>query len=79
MQKTEEICDAAESMLVQRKVVSDSAETPVSTVKVEVDHQRKPDKTKSSSKPVLECGNCGRKHEQHKTELCPEYGKVCNR
>ena len=79
LQKTEEICRAAESMLAQMKVVGDTVETTVSAVKVEQEHQGHPDKTMATSRPVRECGNCGRKHEQYKRELCPAYGKVCNK
>ena len=79
LQKTDEICCAAESMLAQMKVFGDNAETTVSAVKVEPDHQCPPDKPKPNSKPARECGNCGRRHEQHKRELCPAYGKMCNR
>ena len=78
LQKTEELCSAAESMLAQMKVVSDNAETTVSVVNVKQDHQGPPDKAMATSKSTLECENCGRKHEQHKRELCPCYGKVCN-
>ena len=77
--KTEEICRAAESMLAQMKVVSDNADTTISAIKVEQDHQGYSDKAMANSKPARECGNCGRKHEQHKRELCPAYGKVCNK
>ena len=79
LQKTEEICRAAESMLAQMKVVSDNAETTVSAIKVEQDYQAYTDKAVANSKLARECGNCGRKHEQHKRELCPVYGKVCNK
>ena len=78
MQKTEEICRAAESSLTQMKVVSDNAETTVSTVNVEQNHQGYTDKAMANSKSAQGCENCGRKHEEHRRELFSAYGKVCN-
>lgn len=31
----------------------------------------------TETKCTRECWNCGRKHEYHKKELCPAYGKTC--
>ena len=73
LQKTEEICCAAESMLAQMKVVGDTAETTVSAVKVEQEHQGHQDKTMAVGRPLRKHGICGRKHEQYKRELCPAY------
>ena len=28
---------------------------------------------------IRDCWNCGRKHEYHRKELCPAYGKTCNK
>ena len=33
----------------------------------------------NGEKRMRECWNCGRKHEFHKKELCPAYGKACNK
>lgn len=73
LQKTDEICHAAESMLAQVKMVDDSLGSTVNAVKPENDPQPKP------SKNLRECWNCGRRHELSKRELCPAYGKTCNK
>ena len=31
------------------------------------------------SQELRECRNCGRKHEFYKRELCPAFGKTCNK
>ena len=77
--KTDEIRQAAESMVAQMKVVSDTSETTINAVKSR--HQTTNDisQPNTDSKPSRECWNCGRTHEYHKKELCPAYGKTCNK
>ena len=74
--KTDDICHAAESMLTQLKVVDESLEAAVNAVKPKDGAK---DKATASEKRMRECWNCGRKHEFHKKELCPAYGKACNK
>ena len=74
---TDEICHAAESMLAQMKVVDDSAK--VSAVKSDQEQQQKTTETSADGRGLRECWNCGRKHEHYKRELCPAFGKVCNK
>ena len=76
LKKTDEICHAAESMVAQVKVVDDSLSTAVNAVKTD-DHP--PQKTSKEGKTLRECWNCGRRHELYKRELCPAYGKTCNK
>ena len=77
LEKTDEICRAAESMLAQMKVVEDNTEGTVSAVQTDQDN---PSRSKSKTiNAIRECGNCGRKHDQQRREFCPAYGKVCNR
>jgi len=61
--KTDEICRAAESTSQQLKLVEPQEQT-VHAVE------------RQTSK---ECGKCGRKHAFFKKELCPAFGKTCNR
>ena len=69
--KTDEICHAAESMLTQLKVVEDSCGGIVHAV------MNKHQGLGIEGKRIRECWNCGRKHEYHKKELCPAFGKSC--
>ena len=75
---TDEICHTAESMLAQMKVVDDGV--TVSAVKSDQDQQQL-QKTEASAegRGLRECWNCGRKHKHYKRELCPAFGKVCNK
>ena len=75
--KTDEICHAAESMMAQMKVVEDGYGTTVNAVKTEQKHLQKPQEGVSDGKRTRECWNCGRRHEFHKRELYPAYGKTC--
>ena len=61
--KTDEICRAAESTSQQLKLVE-----PEEQKVHAIDRQ-----------PTKECWRCGRKHGFSKRELCPAYGKTCNR
>ena len=72
--KTDEICRAAESMVAQLKV-EDSLSSLVSALKSDNDQQTA---TKEGSN-IRECWNCGRRHDFRKRELCPTYGKTCNK
>ena len=76
LDKTDEICRAAESMVVQLKLVEGSAGSPVNAVKEESTSQQAANKEGSNTR---ECWNCGRKHDFQKRELCPAYGKTCNK
>ena len=60
LQKTDEMCHAAESMLAQVKMVDDILGSTVNAVKSENDQQPKPSK---DSKNLRECWNCGQRHE----------------
>ena len=75
--KTDYICRAAESMIAQMKVVSDSVSTTVNAVKSEANKCREEEKL--TTKSIRECGSCGRRHPFGKKELCPAYGKICNK
>ena len=76
LEKTDEICHAAESMLAQLKVVEDSTSSSVNAVNSENTQQRTTAKEDGNTR---ECWNCGRKHGFQKRELCPAYGKTCNK
>ena len=73
LDKTNEICHAAESMNVQMKMVEEDTETKVNVVSSQDKFQ------KAMSDKAKECWNCGRRHEHHQKELCPAYGKVCRK
>ena len=75
--KTDEICRAAESMIAQMKIVSNSVSTTVSAMKSEANKCREEEKL--TAKSIRECGSCGRRHPFGKKELCPAYGKICNK
>ncbi len=64
------------------KVVGDNSGVTVSAVETnKKDHQKRETlkRTSSDGKHAQECWNCGRKHEFHKRELCPAYGKTCSK
>ena len=69
--KTDEICRAAESMMIQMKEVDGNSGATICAVKSEVE------RTNQEGRSGRECWNCGRKHEFNKKELCPAYGKTC--
>ena len=75
--KTDEICRAAESKIAQMKVVSDSGDATVSAVKSEANKYK--DEEKFTTRSIQECGSCGQRHPFGKKELCPAYGKTCNK
>lgn len=77
--KTDEICHAAESMMmiVQLKAFEDNSGAVVSAVNQ--DKTPTEDQINVIGSKTRECWNCGRRHEFHKKELCPAYGKTCNR
>ena len=73
--KADEICRAAESMILQMKVVEDRSDNTVNFVK----SGKEPPRRVDSGKPIYrECWSCGYRHE-HKKELCPAFGKTCNK
>ena len=77
--KTDELCCASESMQVQMKVVGND---DISAHAIRVDKHRRssgPPKSEVPSKPTRDCWNCGRRHQFFKRELCPAYGKKCNK
>jgi len=79
LDRTDEICRAAESMARQMKVVGEGV-----TVSAIANKRRSNDMGDVSTKPSRdsggrECWNCGRKHQFHKRELCPAFGKTCNK
>ena len=69
LEKTDEICRAAESTSQQLRLV-EPPETSVHAVGKPVEDDKR---------PVKECYKCGRKHAFFKRELCPAFGKTCNR
>ena len=75
--KTDEICRASESMMLQMKVVEESPSAAVNAVKTASGKEQTA--PAGPEKPVYrECWNCGYRHE-HKRELCPAFGKHCNK
>ena len=78
LQRTDKICHAAESMLVQMKVVGESSTgASVSAIHSDKDKTKHPESHDMSQ--GRECWNCGRRHDLQKRELCPAYGKTCNK
>ena len=78
LQWTDEICHAAESMVVQMKVVGEgSTGASVSAIHSDKDKTKRPESRDMSR--GRECWNCGRRHDLQKRELCPAYGKTCNK
>ena len=73
--RADEICHAAECTMKQLKVVEEGDVATVNAVRTE----REPHEEGSENTRTRECWNCGRRHEYHKKELCPAYGKVCNK
>ena len=69
LEKTDEICRAAESTSQQLRQV-EPPETSVHAVGKPVEDDKR---------PVKECYKCGRKHAFFERELCPAFGKTCNR
>ena len=88
--KADEICRAAESLNIQMKTITDESSTLIHAVKFQgyqtekkfsQGNQTGSDKQSiMPSKPDMpECWYCGRKHELRKRELCPAFGKLCNK
>ena len=73
--KTDEICHAAESMMAQMKVVDGNHGVEVDAVETGRDNPTKDQPLLQDRRNTRNCWNCGRKHEYHKKELCPAYGK----
>lgn len=79
LQRTDEICHAAESMSVQMKVVEESNPGPsVSAIQSNKGKTKEPESA-PDSRSGRECWNCGRRHDLQKRELCPAYGKACRK
>ena len=78
LQRTDEICHAAESMVAQLKVVEDSNSLTVSAVGADKTHATDHANPVPTQNKGRECWSCGRRHELHRKELCPAYGKTCN-
>ena len=77
LQRTDEICHAAESMTLQMKVVQESHAATVSALAS--GQEDKSLEVSSVPKRTRECWNCGRRHEFQNKEQCPAYGKVCRK
>ena len=88
--KTDEICRAAESLGTQMKTITDGSSTLVNAVKTQEyrndrqslqEAQIVPDKPKIAvnKQNTPGCWYCGCKHDLHKRELCPAFGKLCNK
>ena len=84
--KTDEICRAAERMVAQMKIVNETTDTTVHTVKAPVrgkSANRQP--AQSQHKPPepqklqRECWNCGQVHDVTNRETCPAYGRECRK
>ena len=75
--KTDEICHAAESMMVQMKVVEDVHDA--AAVGIHPDSLEKERPHNPEQRRTRDCWNCGRKHEYHRKEFCPAYGNTCNK
>ena len=72
---TDDICHSHEATATQMKIVE---EVP-GTVNV-IDTRKEPLlKGTPGTAELRECRNCGRKHEFSKRELCPAFGKMCNK
>lgn len=68
--ETDDICRSHESTASQMKLM-DASSTNVNAVE--------PEHEKRGTAGLRECRNCGRKHEFSKRELCPAFGKTCNK
>ena len=72
---TDDLCRSHETTASQMKIVE---EVP-GTVSM-VDQEKEPLKSKGASTADLhECRHCGRRHEFSRCEVCPAFGKTCNR
>lgn len=79
LQRTDEICHAAESMSAQMKVMEESSPTPtVSAIHDDKGKTKRPE-SGPNTRHGRECWNCGRKHDLKRRELCPAYGKTCSK
>jgi len=79
LQRTDEICHAAESMSAQMKVVEESNPGPTVSAIQSNKEKTKEHESAPDSRSGRECWNCGRRHDLQKRELCPAYGKACRR
>ena len=74
IERTDEICRAAEMMTSQMKTMSDS-DTAVHSMKVYKSHRPVDSKRDVSS---ASCSKCGRRHDLRQKESCPAFGKQCH-
>ena len=77
--KTDEICHAAKSMMVQMKVVEDGHDAAAVGVHPDSPSPEKERPHNPEQRRTRDCWNCGRKHEYRRKEFCPAYGKTCNK
>ena len=68
----ERLLREADLTLKKTDEICHAAESMMAQVKI-VDGQQRP------LKAVRECWNCGRRHDFSKRELCPAFGKTCNK
>ena len=82
LERTDEICRAAEQMSEQLRVVGDTHVEGTTAHAVQMSGKTRHKTTKTAaaeqnqSKPSVECWNCGRTHELRK-DACPANGKKC--
>ena len=74
IERTDEICRAAEMMTSQMKTMSDS-DTAVHSMKVYKSRRPVDSKRDVSS---ASCSKCGRRHDLQQKESCPAFGKQCH-
>jgi len=88
LSRTDEICRASETMNEQMKTICSDPESinAVGSYKTQYASRRgdngKQGSGGSSEKgkfSVRECWNCGRQHSYYKRELCPAFGKTCDK
>ena len=61
------------------KVVEESNPSPTVSAIDRDKEKAKHQEGDPDTKQRRECGNCGRRHDLQKRELCPAYGKSCNK
>ena len=73
---TDDICRSHEATVTHMRAVDEAPER-VSTV--DPGKERSAVKDPPSKSGYRECRSCGRKHDFGKRELCPAFGKTCNK
>ena len=87
LQKTDDICHAAEGMVAQMKVVEEVSTNPtVQAVSSDKAAHRAPEQRQSrlqgggaDPRQKRECWYCGRQHDLPRHEHCPAFGKRCSK